>query len=88
MTEEDRKARLRAAYGRATQELREKHRGEFHTLYQTAAANAGVEWHPRLTAEQRAEQEFDTLVTQFPHLLNRVPDASGSDLTAEQTETG
>lgn len=71
MTAEERDKRLQKAYTAATQELRTKYRDEFNDLYSKHAAEHGVEWSPRLTAEQRAEQEFDRLLEQFPHLRNR-----------------
>ncbi len=71
MTPEERDKRLGKAYTTATQELRKAHRDEFNDLYQKYAAEAGVEWSPRLTPEQKAEQEFDRLVTEYPHLAER-----------------
>ena len=72
MTPEERDKRLQKAYTAATQALRESHRDEFNTLYSEHAEKHGVEWQPRLTAEQKAEQEFDSLVKAYPHLLERV----------------
>lgn len=74
---EDQKARrqqaLNKAYGSASQELRDRHREEFNTLYSEHAKALGEEWHPRLTAEQRAAEEFDRLVAEFPFLADRLP---------------
>ena len=67
------KGLLRQAYGAATQELREKHREEFNELYSAKASELGVEWSPRKTPEQKAEQAFDTLLRDYPHLAERVP---------------
>lgn len=72
LTAEERKTRLRAAYGAATTRLREQFKAEFDAFYEAAAAERGVEWHPRLSPEQRAEQEFDSLMEQFPHLRERL----------------
>jgi len=76
MTSEERDKRLQKAYTAATQALREAHRDEFHTLYSKHAEEQGVEWSPRLTAEQKAKQEFDRLVRDYPSLLDQaaVPD--------------
>lgn len=71
MTSEERDKRLQKAYTAATQALRDVHREEFNTLYSEHAEKQGVEWSPRLTPEQKAEQEFDKLVKDFPHLLER-----------------
>lgn len=75
-TEKDTKALLRKAYGTATQELRDNHRDEFNDLYAEKAAELGVEWSPRRTPEQKAEDAFDTLLRDYPHLAERVPSTS------------
>ena len=72
MTSEERDKRLQKAYTAATQRLRDAHRDEFNTLYETAATEQGVEWKPRQTAEQKAESEFDRLLAEYPHLKDRV----------------
>ena len=70
---------LRQAYGQATQALRDNHRDEFEKLYTEAARALGIERAPRLTAEQKAEQEFDGLLRMYPHLRERVVgDAEGA----------
>jgi len=63
---------LRKTYDVATQRLREQYPEEFRKLRQEAAEELGVEWTPRLTAEQRAERDFDSLLEEFPHLADRV----------------
>lgn len=63
---------LRKAYGTANTRLREAHREEFDNLYAEAAAELGVEYTPRLTAEQKAEQEFSALLREYPHLASKV----------------
>jgi hypothetical protein len=73
MSAEERDRRLQKAYTAATQELREAHRDEFNDLYSKHAADQGVEWKPRLTPEQKAEQEFERLLQDFPHLMDRFP---------------
>jgi hypothetical protein len=70
--DQKRKRLLRKAYGQASQDLRDKFRSEFETFYSTRAGEAGIEWSPRLTPEQKAEQEFEALVEQYPYLLDRV----------------
>lgn len=66
---------LRQTYDMATQRLREAHREEFIGYRQDAATELGVEWQPRLTAEQRAERDFDALLAEFPHLKERLAPA-------------
>jgi len=70
-TEQARSALLRQAYGAATTRLRESHREEFDRLYAAEATQRGVEYTPRLTAEQKAEQEFQRLLEQYPHLAEK-----------------
>jgi len=78
MTTEERDRRLQKAYTRATQTLREQHRDDFNELYSKFAAEQGVEWQPRLTPEQKAEQELDALLDAFPHLMTRFQPGEGA----------
>lgn len=71
LSREEREKRLSSAYNRASQALREAHRDEFNTLYSEHAATLGVTWSPRLSAEERAEQELTTIFESFPHLRAR-----------------
>lgn len=50
-------AETRAAYGRATTRLREKHRADFDAMLAEEYAAAGLVVRRRLTAEERAERE-------------------------------
>lgn len=59
---------LRKAYGSATQDLREQHRKDFEALYKARAAELGVEWEPRKTAEEKAKEQMEALLSQYPHL--------------------
>lgn len=61
----------RAAYSKATTRLRDAHRDEFNDLLKEEMASAGIEWSPRPTEEQKAEQEIAELLTKFPELKNR-----------------
>lgn len=67
-----RKTALRKAYGQATQDLREAHKDEFGDLYSVRAKEAGYDWHPRLSPEQKAEEEFARLIEEFPFLRDRL----------------
>jgi hypothetical protein len=64
----DRDKALTKAYSTATTQLRDKHRDEFNDLYSKAAADLGVEWRPRPNPEQKAKEQIEELLTQFPHL--------------------
>jgi hypothetical protein len=68
----DNKALLRRAYGSASQKLRESHRDEFNELYAAEAAELGVEWSPRKTPEQRAEEQFQQLLQEYPSLREKI----------------
>lgn len=70
--ESGRNAALRKAYGAASQDLREAHRDEFDKFYEVRAQEAGVEWHPKPSAEQKAEQEFRRLLAEHPEVAERV----------------
>lgn len=73
---EERKALLRQAYGTASQRLREENRDRFNELRIEAAKDLGVEWAPRPTADEKAEQEFDALIEAHPHLRERLQDTT------------
>lgn len=75
MDDAERKSALRKAYGQATQDLRDKHRDEFNQQYAERAAEAGVEWNPRLSPEEKAAAEFDALLAEFPQLKERLTQA-------------
>lgn len=83
--EVDRKEALRKAYGKATQDLREKHRGDFDALYAEHARALGVDYEPRKTPEQKAAEEFDALMEQYPFLRER---AANPDAPQGQTVLG
>lgn len=77
--EAERKEALRKTYDVATQRLRERFPEEFIDLRKEAAKELGVEWEPRMTAEQRAEQEFNRLVTEYPHLAEQLRQREDQD---------
>lgn len=64
----DRDATLRKAYSLAATELREKYRAEFVELQQKHAKALGIDWTPKPTAEEKAEEEARALLEKFPHL--------------------
>ena len=72
MTKAAREKALSKAYNTASQTLRETHRDEFNKLYQEAAEALGVEWSPRLSPLERASQQMDTLLDEFPELRERL----------------
>jgi hypothetical protein len=75
MTEEQKKERsnaLRKAYSNATTRLREAHRTEFDELYSAEAEALGVDFTPKPSAEQKAEQQMEKLLHQYPHLREKI----------------
>jgi hypothetical protein len=74
-TEEEKAARqaaLRKAYSNATTRLREAYRSEFDELYAQEAETLGVNYTPRPTPEQKAEQEVQALLEKYPHLRDKI----------------
>lgn len=69
---EGRDALLRKAYSQAAKELRENHLDEFQQLHQKHAEALGVEWTPRPTPQRKAEEAFDALLREYPHLKDRL----------------
>ena len=67
----ERDSKLRKAYTMASQDLRTKYHDEFLDLQAERCKELGVEWAPRLTAEAKAEREFNALLREFPHLADR-----------------
>lgn len=70
--EKDRASKLRKAYTNAQATLRTKHRDEFDRLYQEEAQKLGVDYTPKPSAEQKAEQQIDSLLAEYPHLRERL----------------
>lgn len=70
--DQDRSEALKKAYRSATSLLREEKRDRFEELYVQEAKALGVEYTPRQTPEQKAEAELEALLTQFPHLRDKV----------------
>lgn len=86
MSQGDREKLLSQAYNRASQILRERHRDEFHKLYGEHASDLGVEWTPRLTPEQKAEKELQTIFEAWPELRERYQQAAEQQASSEEGE--
>jgi len=67
---------LRKAYGQATARLRGEHREEFDQFYAEAAKELGVDYKPRPTAEQKAEETFEALLEEYPHLRDKIAESA------------
>lgn len=68
----DRSNALRKAYGAATARLREGHREEFDRLYVEEAKKLGVDYKPKPTAEQKAEEQLRALLAEHPGLRSKI----------------
>jgi hypothetical protein len=79
---------LRKAYTTATQQLRDAHRQEFEDLYTAAAKELGIDRKPRQTAEQKAEEEFDALLAEYPHLRERCASGESEPEEPEEEQEG
>jgi hypothetical protein len=67
----ERERLLSQAYNVASQTLREENRDRFNELYASEAASRGVEWTPRLSPEEKAAQQMEQLLLEFPSLRDR-----------------
>lgn len=77
--ETDSKTKIRKAYGAATTRLRDAHRDEFNRLMKAEAEALGVEWSPRLSAEEKAEKDLIALLAQHPTLAAQYQKVEGSE---------
>lgn len=74
MAEEiNRQSALAKAQRNADKALREAYSDEWNGLMQKAAAAEGIkDWAPRKTAEQKAEEDLQRLLSEFPHLADKI----------------
>jgi hypothetical protein len=63
---------LRKAYAKATKRLREAHQPEFNALYAEEAKVLGYDWSPKPTKEEKARDELNRLLAEFPHLAAQI----------------
>jgi len=64
---------VRRAYSKAGTTLREKYREEFNGLVKKYAEDEGVDWSPKKTKEEKAQEEFARLLEEYPHLADALP---------------
>jgi hypothetical protein len=70
----------REAYGAATTRLREQHRDDFNALLVEENRNRGIDWKPRPTEEQKAAEQFQQLLQQYPEFAARFnPDGTAAE---------
>lgn len=70
-TDSENKA-MSAARSAAAATLRESHLEEYNALLTGEAKARGITWTPRPTKEQRATEEMERLLKEFPHLAEQV----------------
>lgn len=59
---------LRESYSAAERRLRLAHPDEFNTLRAEEAKARGLEWAPKKTKEQAAQEQLDAIYADFPDL--------------------
>lgn len=79
----ERSTKLRTAYTQANTALREKYRDEFERLYQEKAEALGVDYKPRPTAEQRAQEQMEAILNDYPHLREQFGTGASPDPAPE-----
>lgn len=70
---------LKQSYVAATKRLREDNLEQFNKYRVEEAKARGIEWTPPKTAEQKAKEEYDRLIADFPHLAQQ-PQAGTSEV--------
>lgn len=73
--EVDEAALRRKAYTDAERTLRDNHTDEFKSLVLENAAKLGVTYRFRKTKEERAAEQMESLLAEFPELRNKVQQA-------------
>lgn len=81
----DRNTLLRRAYTKATQQLREAHSEEFINFQKEAAKELGLDYKPRLSKEDKAIAEVDSILTEHPELAKAVAERA-AEVAAAQVE--
>lgn len=71
-TTDERDRLMSAAYTAAQRTLREAHRDEFNSMYQSECAARGIEWTPRKSKEDLALDQITELLAQFPELSEKL----------------
>lgn len=83
--EQTRAQLLNKVRSNALNRLREEHPDEFAKYQSEEATTLGVEWKPRLTPEQKAQQDFAKLLAENPALAESFATAA-AEKVAERIE--
>lgn len=81
MSEEDKRKAMTEIYTKAESMLKEAHKAEFNEMRKKLAAERGIEWSPRPTAADRAEEQVRKLISENPSLAARlgIPDTPAEE---------
>jgi hypothetical protein len=71
-TKPTRSQNLSAAYGAASNRLKEAHLDEWNGYMREETVKRGEKWSPKPTAEEKAEAELQALLKAHPHLAEKV----------------
>lgn len=72
----EREKLLGEAYTAATRTIRDKYRNEFNQQMKTEAKSRGIDWQPKLTPEQQAEQQLREILAAFPQLREKLAETA------------
>lgn len=75
LSTEERQALINKADSRAYRALRKAHQQEFNEAKQAAAAELGLDWRPRMSAEERARKQINALLSEHPELQDELRSA-------------
>lgn len=71
-TSTDRSKALSSARNAAVNTLIENHKDEFNKAMIAEAKKRGEEWTPRKTEEEKAQEQFEALLAEHPHLAEKI----------------
>jgi len=84
---EARQTALNKAYAAANGALRDNHRAEFEALYVKEARARGQKYEPKKTAEQKAVEEFVSLIEKYPEAIKARAESLFGGPTGEDPTT-
>lgn len=72
--DENTRALIRKAYTTATSRLRDHRRDEFNEFMTEETKRLGIDWSPRLSAEEKAWKDVKAILSEHPDLAGKVRD--------------
>jgi hypothetical protein len=73
-TSKERSKAINNSYSQASQALIKAHSEEFNSLRKEILREAGIDWSPPLTQEQKDEKALMDIIARSPSLLDKVTD--------------